>query len=213
MTKPTLCIDFDGVIHRYSKGWQEGVIYDPVVPGFFDWARKAQEVFELVVYSSRSKTKAGITSMMDWMREQERTNSPFGAVPVELGYSNVKPAAFLTIDDRAIQFRGDWNAWWLKPETLRNFIPWNAGNATTCAVAEPNMAELVWKYKFMSRMVQVLSAVALKDHEQTQEAAFEEIINVAAQSAITSWTVMKDDNSGDEPEDAADDELEAMQEG
>lgn len=31
----------------------------------------------------------------------------------------------LTISDRVMQFRGDWSAWWLEPEKLLHFKPWN----------------------------------------------------------------------------------------
>jgi len=31
-----IAVDFDGVIHKYSKGWHNGQIYDGPVPGCYD---------------------------------------------------------------------------------------------------------------------------------------------------------------------------------
>ena len=145
MSKPTLCLDFDGVIHRYSRGWKDGSIYDDVVAGFFDWAQKAYPLFRLVVYSSRSKTLAGIEEMRAWLEARylewatTLTEKP-GLIVLDFTFSHEKPPAFLTIDDRGLQFRGDWNAWWLEPKTLRNFQPWTVKPPEPCPaakVAEP----------------------------------------------------------------------------
>ena len=122
--KPTLCLDFDGVIHSYERGWQDGVIYGSLTPGFIAWALKAHQHFQLVIYSSRSADPA---PMVDWLRAQLADRS----MPWEIDrfmqmftFANQKPAAFLTIDDRAIKFEGRWD--WLEPENLLEFKPWNA---------------------------------------------------------------------------------------
>ena len=124
--KPILCLDFDGVIHRYGKGWQNGVIYDDVVPGFFEWAEQAAEHFHLVIYSSRSKDDRGVLAMSGWLAEQRKKwraagGKPETINPLEFEFAHEKPPAFLTIDDRAVQFDGQW------PDvaSLRAFKPWN----------------------------------------------------------------------------------------
>ncbi len=129
--RPTLCIDFDGVIHSYEKGWQNGVIYGTVTPGFWEWAEKATRLFKLVIYSSRSKDEAGLAAMMAWMIEQRKAWRAIGGMhetpdPLSFDFAHEKPAAFVTIDDRAIQFHGKWSIPELEPEVLRDFKPWNA---------------------------------------------------------------------------------------
>lgn len=142
MTKPILCVDFDGVIHDYLKGWQDGTIYGDVTPRFFEWASKANEHFRLQIYSSRSKTQEGRDAMRIWLQDQIRlwideaslfsrstdyTRDRYVQNVIEFfEFVSEKPPAFLTIDDRAIQFRGDWSVDWLNPERLREFKPWNA---------------------------------------------------------------------------------------
>jgi hypothetical protein len=146
MSKPILCIDFDGVIHSYTSSWKGAdVISDPIVPGFFDWAEVADEYFDLVIYSSRSKTLSGIAAMRKWFIEQfveycrSRRLEAFtdadaedtlkikaeGFPVIHLRFAHEKPPAFLTIDDRAIQFDGSWENPHLNPERMSHFKPWN----------------------------------------------------------------------------------------
>lgn len=130
--RPTLCIDFDGVINPYSRGWQNGELYEiAVTPGFFEWALKAQERFRLVIYSSRSKDENLLRAMQEWMHARYAewiiANELDLDIPeIGIEYTHKKPAAWLTVDDRAICFKGDWSMPELASDAMLAFKPWNA---------------------------------------------------------------------------------------
>lgn len=104
--RKTICIDFDGVLHSYTSGWRgEDVVADGPVPGAMEWLAELQKDLSLepVIYSSRSKSEAGVIAMRGWLREHGREH---GVDVDTLTFPTEKPAAFLTIDDRAICFTG-----------------------------------------------------------------------------------------------------------
>jgi len=129
--RPTLCVDFDGVIHSYERGWQGGEIYGTVVPGFFEWLERVRHRFKVVIYSSRSKDDAGVVAMSMWLHEQRNAWIKAGGErhpteSLEIEFAHEKPAAWLTIDDRAICFKGNWDAPELSPDEIASFKPWMA---------------------------------------------------------------------------------------
>lgn len=126
--KPTICIDFDGVIHSYEHGWRNGEIYGTVTPGFFEWAARMFPHFELVIYSSRSKDVDMRIKMYRWLKDKWHEWAVLHQAPDVIMYSDFifaheKPSAFMTIDDRCICFDGDWSK--ITAERIFNFKPWN----------------------------------------------------------------------------------------
>jgi hypothetical protein len=110
----TIALDFDGVIHRYSKGWTTPEdVYDPPTDGFKEWLEEAEKTFEIVVVSSRLSSVAGHRAVRDWLAKHglERLRT-----------STDRPPAFLTIDDRALNFTGNWKDYPL--DILESFQPW-----------------------------------------------------------------------------------------
>lgn len=95
--KPLLSLDFDGVLHRYSRGYQDGTIYDDPAPGAREFCHLAQKHFLLVVHSARARTPAGRAEMRAWFKEHGFPEMPIDAE---------KPPAFLHLDDRAMTFTG-----------------------------------------------------------------------------------------------------------
>lgn len=133
-SKPIICVDFDGVIHSYKTPWiDSATIRDPPVEGALLWLRELQRHFSVCVYSSRSKDPEGVEAMKRWLGEWAHwtwdSYDIESAFMAGLSFPTQKPAAFLTIDDRAICFDGDFSK--LKPEVLLAFKPWNKKETST----------------------------------------------------------------------------------
>lgn len=127
MSKPIICVNFDGVLHSYASGWQgANIVNDGPVPGAMEWLASLTHHFTVCIYSSRSRQAGGVAAMQQaiyrWV--QEETDMTPGWLS-QLQYPKEKPAAFLTIDDRAICFKGEFEP--LQPEILLRFTPWNKG--------------------------------------------------------------------------------------
>jgi hypothetical protein len=91
---PRLLVDFDGVIHRYSKGWHDGTAYDDPMPGSREALRACTEAgYEVVIFSTRPAEQ-----IVPWL---ERHGFPAYQVTAS------KLPATAIIDDRAIH-HVDW---------------------------------------------------------------------------------------------------------
>jgi hypothetical protein len=127
MSKPILCLDFDGVIHSYSSGWKgASVVPDPPVPGAIAFLREAVKHFRVAIFSSRSNQDGGQVAMRTWLSNCIIAEEPdiimydppwFAAIE----WPTEKPAAMVTLDDRALTFNGTWP----DMDTLLTFQPWN----------------------------------------------------------------------------------------
>lgn len=127
---PIICVDFDGVIHSYTSGWKGiDVIPDEPVPGAIEWLEAhlpdpdypddAHEGPIVQIYSSRSKESRGIAAMQAYLLRHGMDHRYISDGILE--FPTQKPPAFLTIDDRAICFTGEFPT----TEEMMNFKPWN----------------------------------------------------------------------------------------
>ena len=101
MGKKTICLDFDGVLHWYRKGWHDGTIYDDVTPGAQEAVDSLRaKGYEVVVHSTRCKTPDGALAVNNWLSTH--------GIKVDR-VAETKPMAMVYVDDRALRFEGDWS--------------------------------------------------------------------------------------------------------
>lgn len=113
----TIAIDFDGVIHRYSKGWHDGSIYDEPMPGAIEGIRRLQERYAVVVFTSREPFAIAIWLGMYGLQcvldpqdavvgsmEAEGEPAKFWNRQDAILVTNRKLPAVAYVDDRAVLF-------------------------------------------------------------------------------------------------------------
>ena len=110
--KPTIAVDFDGVIHSYTSGWKGAhVIPDPPVPGALEWLADCVCDHRVVIVSNRARTWRGRRAIRRWLRKWSAVYLPpmtgWSRVfdPVRVTATKVPAIAYL--DDCAMRFEGE----------------------------------------------------------------------------------------------------------
>tara|TARA_B100000287_G_scaffold405595_1_gene429297 strand:- start:2636 stop:4690 length:2055 start_codon:yes stop_codon:yes gene_type:complete len=113
VTKDVIAIDFDGVIHKNSKGYHDGTIYDEPVDGAIESIKKLSETYKIVLFTFKGHPKRplvngkdGIELCWDWLKMNE----------IDTYIDDIvwgKPNAKIYIDDKGYKFE-NWN------DTLRD---------------------------------------------------------------------------------------------
>ena len=103
-----LAIDFDGVIHKSSKSFYDGTIYDEPVDGVEEALKQLSKDYTLIIYTCKANPdrplvndKTGIELIWEWLEKYD-----FAKYINEITHG--KPNAKYYIDDKGIKFTS-WN--------------------------------------------------------------------------------------------------------
>lgn len=111
----TIAIDFDGVIHEYSKGWHDGTCYDKPKEGAFETIRDLLPHHQVFILTTRP-----VDQVYNWLVKHNAVHffefgpvlpsdlkeGPFWNRRYTVGITNCKLAATVYLDDRAKLFAG-----------------------------------------------------------------------------------------------------------
>ena len=102
-------VDFDKVIHKCSKGYYDGTIYDVPIEGSYEALERLSKDYTIIVYTCKAKPDRGLVNgktgtelVWEWLREHNMAQF-VSKVTAE------KPRARFYIDDKAIRFT-DWDS-------------------------------------------------------------------------------------------------------
>lgn len=119
MEKKTICIDFDGVIHDYSNGWQGEDVFGQMIPNADTGTSVLkQKGWTVIIFTTRKKTD----ELEKWLKEHNIAYDYINENPGQPENTSGKIIADVYLDDRGICFRGRWDSWLIRE--ILDFEPW-----------------------------------------------------------------------------------------
>ncbi len=97
-------VDFDGVIHKCSKGYYDGTIYDDPIEGSYEALQQLSEKYTVIVYTCKARAdrglvdgKTGTQLVWEWLEKHDMAKF-VSKVTAE------KPRAVAYVDDKGFHF-------------------------------------------------------------------------------------------------------------
>lgn len=100
----TIAVDFDGVIHRYGRGWQDGTIYDEPVEGALEGLRVLMQDEAVFIFTARDAGQVAAWLLSHGFSTRTGFDGPFWNERRVLLVTNHKLPARVYLDDRAVRF-------------------------------------------------------------------------------------------------------------
>ena len=108
--KKTIVFDFDGVIHKGYKGWNDGTIYGEIDLDLLYYIRKLMKEYYIVISSNRPAKQ-----IVDYMNdlncglefelfEKNLENNMYWNKDNIIGVTNEKAVGILYVDDRGFRY-------------------------------------------------------------------------------------------------------------
>ena len=108
MFKKTILVDLDGVLNTYTGKYDENCI-PPIKDGAYKFLEKLYQNYDIKIFTTRNNLLAS-----KWIIENKLDK-------FISDITSFKSPAYLTIDDRCLNFRGDFNKIY---EEIENFNVW-----------------------------------------------------------------------------------------
>jgi len=99
-----IAIDFDGVVHDFSKGWYDGTCYGDPLPGALDAIKTLSKNYNIIIFTAKVKPsrplvsgKTGTVLVTEWLDKH-------GILDCVDEITCEKPRARIYIDDKGYKF-------------------------------------------------------------------------------------------------------------
>tara|TARA_R110000824_G_scaffold5670_3_gene26053 strand:+ start:15352 stop:15753 length:402 start_codon:yes stop_codon:yes gene_type:complete len=99
-----VAIDFDGVVHDFSKGWHDGTCYGKPLPGSLDAIRELSKNYNIIIFTAKVKPSRPLVNGMTGHQLVTQWLEDHNVLQYVDEITCEKPRAQIYIDDKGYRF-------------------------------------------------------------------------------------------------------------